>query len=451
MSARRAAWVAILGWVAVQYLLVGGLPLFSEDYSHGARVAALDGVWQCFSHEITPPRPFLHLLLYAGIHWWEQNPWLLRLPGFACEVLAILGLARLVAAGGGTQVQALGAAALFAAFPVLKGVFWPAAIGGPGRVAFSLWALAWFATRKRSWWAGPASVACLALALLCHQSAVLIVPMLGLWIVLVERDWRALADRWLCAHAVVAAGFTLWAASVPDVHSGVVAGGAVAANVVKAACALLPEDLRFLIVEGFRRQHGAAGFVLAALLFSAHALVLLMAFWRGRALVRFVLLAGALDLLLPILKTGFSLRYASFAAALACTVLVRAGRARWLVLLLGACWLFDSMRALHDVRAAGAEISRILQVTATAARSVAPDRLLVLANPPGMWGRERDLPVCNWGLGEALRREGVTRRVRLVRTIDYLTTSDVERVPAAALAELERSPECVVIDLGAKQ
>ena len=51
----------------------------------------------------------------------------------------------------------------------------------------------------------------------------------------------------------------------------------------------------------------------------------------------------------------------------------------------------------------------------------------------------------------ALRREGVTRRVRLVRTIDYLTTSDVERVPAAALAELERSPECVVIDLGAKQ
>ena len=46
------------------------------------------------------------------------------------------------------------------------------------------------------------------------------------------------------------------------------------------------------------------------------------------------------------------------------------------------------------------------------------------------------MPLWNWGLERALARRGVAGPIRCVRTVDYLTRTDVERIDAAAAARL---------------
>jgi hypothetical protein len=204
-----------------------------------------------------------------------------------------------------------------------------------------------------------------------------------------------------------------------------------------------------------RRPDELVGLAVSAAVLLAVAAAAAAVLLRGSGVARFALVAIALDLLLPVSVAGFSQRYAYFAYALVAIALadaVAASPARWpraAAAAAVAAFAADGVLATREFRAAGLGAERLLAEVA-AARAATPAAVsVVVLDPPGEHGPERDVRVWNWGLILALRHRGVEGPIRCVRTVDHVTSSDVERIDAAAAERLRADPEVAVVDVRA--
>jgi hypothetical protein len=453
MSQRAALGGAPILISVVLALLVAGLlfaltgcyPPQSEDWNHLEVIAALPTWRDALDTQLSHARPLEYFSLWSLTPAGIEHPALLRAPLFLMHV----GIAGLVAALarslGASRGHAVLAVALFLCFPAVKGLAWIMAISTPARVLFMLAALV--ATvehvkrpRKAT---GLALLAAQVLALAFHPSSCLLpagVSMLAIATSPVR--WRVLRDPWLLLHVLLGAAYILLIASLPEDqrYHGLRSIGAILANSSRALLAVVPELLRLPAIEGLRGQHGAAGTVFGFAVCGAAAALLVWAFWRGSAVVRALLLAAALDVVPPALTAGFVVRYAYFAAALVSVALALSARRTraWAVALLclGAAWCYDTAVDTAEIRE-GAHTGLAVVEAARAVRAeVGPDVRVALLDPPGEVGLERDVPVFNWGLQAALRGNGIAGPWLVVRTIPYVTSSDVERVDAARLDQL---------------
>jgi hypothetical protein len=346
------------------------------------------------------------------------------------------------------------AAVLFAVFPNVKAVAWSAAIGNPGRVCFELAALLALVRHLDAPSArrGVAALVAFALALGWHESAMMLPAIFVAWIVFVHGETfraglaklrTAVRDPWLCAFFAAAIAYGAYLFLRPSRHHQVKSPDALPANVVKAATALIPEDLRTLIIDGFR-THGGAPFVIAAVLLLCLASAALYCAWRSRC-ARFVLLAVAVELGLPALGTGFVQRYAYFASALvaiglAVWITKRGSVVRWILLFwLAGMWFRDSFVDASDFRTLGRRIPHWIQEWRELRANAGLGVRIAIVNPIDMYGAERDIPLFNWGLDYMLEAHRVSGPWLLWRTHDYHTSTNVELVDEARVEAARRA------------
>jgi hypothetical protein len=169
----------------------------------------------------------------------------------------------------------------------------------------------------------------------------------------------------------------------------------------------------------------------------------------GTALARFVALAVALDMALPVLSAGFHQRYAYLGTAfLACAIGCWAGQdngsdvrgvdgrprkvsrtpAVLFALLLAFFWGRDQLADTLEYRRAGAIVETILAQVGEERARVGEGTLVTLVDLPDHWGREEDLPVFNWGFRFAAEDSGHAGPWVLVRTRAFITTTDFVQV-----------------------
>jgi hypothetical protein len=258
---------------------------------------------------------------------------------------------------------------------------------------------------------------------------------------------RALARPPVLLAFAVVAGYLLWSLDHADNYRSLRVPGAIAANTVRALLALWPAELRETIVAGLRGLHGTAGIVLGACGALLIVLATLALFVRGGAVWRFALLVTALDLGLSVPVAGWSQRYAYLAAALAAIALAdswaRAPALRRRVLtgaavVLGACWLVESLRIVREFREAGTMVDTVLAQAVQAHAGWPAGRPFVVANLPDLWGRDQELPVFNWGFAPALRRRGMAQDVVQLRSTPLRMGTAARFVPPAELERLRR-------------
>ncbi|MBI5365015.1 MAG: hypothetical protein HZA53_17690, partial [Planctomycetes bacterium] len=166
---------------------------------------------------------------------------------------------------------------------------------------------------------------------------------------------------------------------------------------------------------------------------------------------RFALIAVVLDLVLPTLGTGFNQRYAYLGSAFAALALAawaaRTAKPHVLlfVLALGGAWTFDSLTDAEEYAEAGRRATD-LSIEACLKRAEAPaNATVVLLDFSDVWGRERDIPVFNWGLAEALDRGGCGRAFVLWRTRAFATSTDVELVTPDRVRAAKASGAVVIV------
>jgi hypothetical protein len=426
------------------------VPFLSEDWTQLAALREVGTLGAALDPAREPLRPFQHaffwLLAHCGLDpAGSLLPALARSAAFALQALscaAVVGLAR--AAGLSTARSAL-ALVLFALFPAVKALAWPAAIGSPGRVALELVALLLFVRRLQGARAATGALGLLAfvLALGFHESAFLLPAAVVLWAGCVggatlragiERARAALRDPFVRAACLLAVLHVVHLAFLrPQRHHGAKSLASLPANGVKAALSLAPEWLREIGVEGLRGHRGTAGWIAAC----AALLVVLLAFalaLRRGGLLRFAALSTALDLALPVVGAGFVQRYACLAAAFAALGLAAAcatRRAALPVLALALCWAADSATDALEIRRAGA-VSLQVAADARAARArVGPGTAIAVVDLPDMAGAEEDVPWFNWGAALFLEAHGAAGPWVPWRTRAFRTTSDVELVDPA--------------------
>lgn len=460
------ALVLVLG--ACELAAFVDVPFVSEDWTHLAEMRPVGSLLSALDPRTEPLRPFQHaffwILGHSGIDPVEST-----LP-IAAHVFAFLlhaascGLVWLLAREAGARgIGPWLAVALFACFPNVKSVAWSAAIGNPGRVCCELLAL-WAWVRHVDAPSGRRALLGLVafvLALCWHESALLLPGILAAWIVFLRaEDVRTglkrlvakLSDPWILAFFALGLAYVAYLFLRPSRHHRAKSFDALPANVVKAATALCPEDLRTLIVEGFRAQAGLA-FVVAGVLFALLALGTIVLWTRSRT-ARFVLAVVALELGLPALSTGFVQRYAYFASASVAIGLAlwvtghvnaprgesaregtdrdasaRGPAARWIVVLvLGGLWARDALVDAHDYRKLGQRIPAWFEDLRAHRARVGDAAPIAIVDPPDMCGAEGDVPVFNWGLDHALEAHQIRGPWLLWRTRDYRTSSNVEHV-----------------------
>ena len=458
-TAARLVWLAVGAWLAVQWWLVVDLPLLADDHVLLANAARFDQWWDVLANNpMPPPRPLQHLMFWFGTACGDAAPAVMRtfvfvLHGFAVALVAASARQQ----GLGPRAAALAAAA-FAAFPAGRGLYWPAAVGGSARVAATLLALHCFQRGGRA--SAVVATAAMAAGLGFHQ-AVLLVPAFCLLRAVTAADGpRDVAARALAvvrrpafaAMLALAVAGVAWFTATPDPYLNRRALGSIAANATWAAAWPWPELLRVAAVDSVRGVHGEIARWLggAALLgFLGLALALLR---RGGAMLRFALLAGATDLLLPVLTAGWSLRYALLAAAFLAVPIATLGSRRGgavLYTLLLCAWLADSVHTLVEFRAATA-LSRELVQEAAATRTALPAaQPLYVLDPPDVFGRERDIALANWGVAEAVAARGVPGELRLLRTRPHKTSSAAQPIDAARADALRR--EAAVLEYDAAE
>ncbi|MCY2962000.1 MAG: hypothetical protein NTY35_17725 [Planctomycetota bacterium] len=449
----RGVSIAVAGFLAILWGILAPVPFLSEDWTQMEQLGRVPTFLGALDPAREPLRPLQHAFLWALAHCGvDPATWLptaarafaFVLQGLACW--AVVGLAR--RAGLGVRGVAI-ALLLFAVFPNVKMLSWPAAIGSPGRVAFELLALLYLARRAgggsaRDGWIG---LAALAVALGFHESAFLLPAILLAWIACIGTE--SLASGMRRALAGLRDPFVLGACALGAFHlvhllffrPGRVHGAkdlaALPANFVKAALALAPEALREIGVEGLRGNRGTVGIAAACIVLVVVAIVALLALRRG-GLARFAVAAVAIDLGLAVAGAGFVQRYACLASAFAALALARlanTGRraAVATVALLGLLWAGDSVQDALEIRAAG----RSALALAAEARRVHDGGPLGIVGVPDMVGAEEDVPYFNWGGASFLRAHGVPAPVELLRERRFRTNSDQELVDAARLRELE--------------
>jgi len=454
-------WMAILCWLSAQYLACMDYPLLAEDHTELHAMRPFASVVEVFTTDHPPPRPLQHLVFYAGTHWTSIEPWAMRLPGFLVHLLAIVGAGRLARALGFGSGTALATSLLYAAFPATHAIVYPASLGAVGRTAFGLWSLVFFVTSERRPLAAIPAIACATIALLFHQSATTLAAMFPLFAVLACRGpiehlvpciRRQLANPTWAGFLVVLALF-FWAHRDADSpHTSLRSLASIAGNGVKGLFAVAPEDLRFPVVEAMRGHYGSFGFVLGLGAVLAVVTGFGIAVVRSGRVLRFLLLAIACDLLLPISTAGFSQRYALLAGALfaiaAVSKSLSATRYRPFVLLLGLLWGFDTVRSTLEAREAGHTVARLLEVGARERASLPVGCRLVVADLPLTWGREKDLMVLHWGFSEALSDRGVGGAFDLeyVRTQTFPGETRAKLVAPTELERLRHDPNIVLLE-----
>jgi hypothetical protein len=452
-----------------QFASVAHTPFLSEDWTHLEEMRPVTSFFAALDPRVEPLRPFQHAFFWVLGHCGADPagaglPFAAHAFAFALHVAScvlVYLLAREAGLRGGGPWMA---AALFAVFPNVKAIAWSAAIGNPGRVCFELAALLALVRhldlpRARR---GAFALVAFVLALCWHESAMILPAIFVLWIVFVSGEtWReglvklraAARDPWLCAFFVASLLYVVYLFLRPERHHGAKSLDSLPANLVKATTALLPEDLRTLIVDGFR-THGGASFVLAAVLFAGLVIAALYCAWRSRC-ARFVLFAVAVELFLPALGAGFVQRYAYFASALvaiglAVWIVNRGGAARWIILFwLGGMWFRDAWADARDFHTLGHRIPRWIQDWRDARAEVGAGVPIAIVNPTDMYGAEADIPLFNWGLDYMLAAHHVPGPWLLWRTHPYHTSTNVELVDEARVLAARRANSPILYEFPA--
>jgi len=468
--------VAIVVWLVAQAVFAAFVPLLSEDWAELQYAAGRSGL-DVFDLSVRPYRPvnFLFFWIAAATGGVDPDPFLMRLPNALLHALSTFCVWRIARQVGIGALGAVVAAALFAAFPATKELMWAAAITGASRVAGMLGAFTLYLSwRRGSTAAGVGMVLAHVVALASHQSAVVFPVLLLVWSVLhvsgspwakVRATVREFTRAPMLALCIASGLETALLLATPDTHAGVVPFGAIAANVVKATFALLPEVLRLGVAAGFRDESGTAGWIGAiaatGVVWSFAAFVLV----RGTPLARFAVLALVVDLAAPVLKTGFSQRYAELCAAFVGLAVAefgvrhdaarsargRASLRRMVPVLLAAGWLWDTGRFLRDHAEAGAVVRTLLDDAAAVRARVGPEQPIVVANLPHYWNREKDLMVFNWGFRRALASRCQAGPLQLWRTAVHPGGSDDELVSAERLGAMRTDPSAVLLEYDAAQ
>ena len=452
---------AIVLWVTAQYVVAVDYPLFAEDYTEIAVMRTFRSVWEVFTTNHPPPRPLQHLEFYAATHWTSTAPWAMRLPAFVLHMVAIVGVGALARALGFEPRSALAAAGLYALYPATVALVYPASMGMVGRTPFAIWALAALVASARHPGFAPLAVLSAGIALLFHQSAVVLVPIFFLFGALhclgsCRRLVPCVAKQALhpavLGFACVAAVFLLLTRDSDSPHTSLRSLTSMASNAVKAMFGVFPEEIRHFVVEAMRGRNGTAGFTIAAALCSLVAIGVVAALVRGTHLVRFCVLGIAFDLALPIATAGYSQRYTLLAGALAAILAVDLvkTRRRWvpIVVLLGAAWCHDTVRATFAAHQAGRTVARLLDVAADQCARLPTGKRLVVCDLPLTWGRERDLMVFHWGFSEALAERGVRGAFAIdqIRTRAFPGEARARLVDAATVAGLREDQGVVLLE-----
>src|SRR6185436_12464579 len=189
-----------------------------------------------------------------------------------------------------------------------------------------------------------------------------------------------------------------------------------------------------------RSHWGTSGLVFGFAAVGAAGLAAFAALRRAPPRARALILVAALDLLIPAVSVGFVVRYAQLAAAMcACAAglafdgTAARPRARRVLVaglaLLLACWAYDTIYDVAEYRRAGAVSRRIFAKAAEARARLGPEATIALVDLPESWGRERDIPLFNWGTRRALALGGDLGPWEILRTKDYASSSEAELVP----------------------
>lgn len=437
-------------WIAGLWLALRAVPFLSEDYTHLSVASAQTSVFQALDPAREPLRPLQHLYFFVVSRFPGADADVVRSASFALHALSC-ALVCLIARALGLAPRTAGAAALlFALFPNVKGLAWSAAISTPGRAAFVL--LAWWswlrARETGSRGARSLSIVAFVVALLFHESAIVLPALIVLWSALesgqsLAQRIRAVAARLrepnLLLIVLSALAYVLYMIFLREQrHHGLKSFDSLPANVVKAALALVPQDLRVLAVEALRGKLGGGGYAAAALIAACLGALALRVSSKGSRLARFALCVAVLDLALPVLSTGFVQRYAYLSSALVALALAewalqrdRAWRAV-VVALVGLLWFGDSVRDLRAERDAGRIATAALDTACAVRAREGPARAIAIVDLPDVWGREDDIPLFNWGLSQALERRGCAGPWQLWRRRDFHTGTDVERIDERA-------------------
>lgn len=431
---------------AVLLSLTGFYPLQSEDWIHLEIIAQRP--WQdAFDLHVSHARPLWFLGLWSMLPTGLEHPALMRIPLFVMHGV-IGGLVGVLAQSlGASSRRALLTVVLFLCFPTVKGLSWILAISTPQHVLLMLVAMiAAVAHVKRPRAAtGILLIAAQVLAVVAHSAAALLPGCIAMLAIAVSSlRWRVLLDRWLLLHLAVGAALILVLASLPTTerYHSIRSLPAIMANGSRALLSLLPELVRGPAIEGLRGAYGSAGMAFGLTVCALTATFFCWVLWRASAVCRALFVAALIDLVPPILTAGFVVRYAYFPAAMASIALLLAARPtkRWLVAIgaLGCLWLVDTAVDVTEIRRGG-ELGTVVIEAARAVRAeVGPGVAIVLVNAPGEVGAERDVPVFNWGLAEALAKNGVDGPWQFARTENYITSSDVDFVEVDRLAEMVR-------------
>ncbi|MDZ4772803.1 MAG: hypothetical protein SGI72_06665 [Planctomycetota bacterium] len=434
-------------------------PFISEDWTHLEEMRTVPSFFAALDPRVEPLRPFQHAFFWVLGHCGADPagvglPFVAHLCAFAMHAAACVLVYFLARAAGARSIGAYVAVFVFAAFPNVKAFAWSAAIGNPGRVCFELAALLVLVRQLDAPSAsrGIGAIVLFALALAWHEAAMILPAILVLWIVCLRAETlrdgltqlrNALRDPWLVAFFAASVAYVLYLFLRPSRHHQAKSFDALPANVVKASTALLPEDLRVLIVEGFR-AHGGTAFVVAGIVSALLAAGAMYLAWRSRT-ARFVLFACAIELGLPALGTGFVQRYAYCASALVAIGLgmwisKRGTIAVWIaVLALTSLWAKDLLVDAGDFRALGRRIPAWIEEVREVREKTAANVPIAIVNPPDMFGAERDIPLFNWGLDYMLDAHRVGGPKLFWRTRDFHTSTNVERVDPARVDEARRT------------
>lgn len=474
MSERRRAWstsdallliagalVALFGFAA-QIRHAASLPFLSEDWTQLAEMSRVPTFLGALDPHLEPLRPFQHAYFWIFAHVFEGRltetdvvalAHGLALALHAASCFLVYRLAREMGLG---VRGALAAAWLFAVFPNVKSVAWPAAIGSPGRVTFELLALVCFVRHVKTKTSTSAicGIVAFLLALGFHESAMLVPVFVVLWIACsadggarggIARVVDALRSPWFASLAVVTTLYVVHLAFLrPERHHQLKSLAALPANGVKAVLSLAPEFLRATAVDGLRTASGSASFVLgAALVITVLAFAVYVATRSGIA--RFIVAAIVVELALPTIGAGFAQRYAYLAAAFLAIGVARWCESAWhvvrpaIAISLGVCWAFDSYRDRVEVREAGQSAQRLVAIAREGRRINGPDVPIAIVDPPDMAGAEGDIPLFNWGVDYMLAAHDVAGPWLYWRTRAFRTTTNFELVDEARVETAKRA------------
>ena len=455
------ALIAFIG-VAAQIRDVTGMPFLSEDWTQLAEMKGVPTLLGALDRHLEPLRPLQHAYFWLLAHVFEgrlTDPAVvglahgLALALHAVSCVLVYKLAREMGLG---ILGALAAAWLFAMFPNVKSLAWPAAIGSPGRVTCELLALVcWLRHAKtRSAASGALGLTAFVLALGFHESAMLVPVFVAAWLVFglgaspragvadLLRRWR---DRWFATLAALTAVYVVHLAFLrPERHHQLKSLAALPANFVKAALSLAPEFVRVPAVDGLRGEPGSWPFLAGALIVLAAVTFAGYVFTRN-AFARFIVVAIAIELALPMIGAGFVQRYAYLASAYAAI-----GVARWYasaprgvreaaVLALGLCWAFDTQVDRADVREAGLAARRLVATAREQRAVIGPGVPIAIVDASDMAGTEEDIPLFNWGADFMLAAHQVDGPWLFWRTRAFRTSTNFEFVDAARIEEARRT------------